>query len=350
MANRTGGMLSPNEISTFCTQIAMILKSGIPVSEGVAIMREDMKNSDGQRIIGVIQDHVEAGEPLHMALAATGVFPKYVIDMTEIGQQSGRLDEVMDSLCDYYEREESIAQSVKSAITYPLIMIAMMVIVIGVLIVKVLPIFAQVFAQLGAEMSDFSVGIMNFGSAVGRYSAVIVGVIAVLAAAYFVMLATKGGRDMLSRFRATFFLTRKLSAKIASGRFASAMSLMLSSGLDTDQSLEMVGHLVDNVTISEKIAACKQYIAQGVSFSDALAKTEIFTGVYARMISVGFKTGSVDTVMKKLADRYEDEIDAQIGSTISILEPTLVAVLSIIVGMILLSVMLPLMGIMSSIG
>ena len=125
---------------------------------------------------------------------------------------------------------------------------------------------------------------------------------------------------------------------------------MLASGLDTDQSLDMVHKLIDNEFIQEKITACKGYINEGVGFAESMVKADIFTGIYARMISVGFKTGSVDTVMKKLAERYEEEVDSHIAGIISILEPTLVAVLSIIVGMILLSVMLPLMGIMSSIG
>ncbi|MEM1483342.1 type II secretion system F family protein [Oscillospiraceae bacterium PP1C4] len=350
MAKTARGMLSPDEISTFCAQLAMILKSGISVVEGISIMHDDMQKPGGREIIGTILTHTEAGEPLHMALAAAECFPKYVIDMVEIGAQSGRLDEVMDFLCEYYEREESIAKSVKSAVTYPLIMIVMMVLVIGVLIIKVLPIFQQVFVQLGSEMSAFSLSVMNFGTAVGNYSAVIIGTIAVLVLAVVIMNRTQGGKDALARFQASFFATKRLFAKIASGRFASAMALMLSSGLDTDQSLDMAAKLIDNVYVSSKIADCKQMIAQGSSFSNALEKTGIFTGVYSKMVSVGFKTGSVDTVMKKLADRYEEEVDTQISSMVSLLEPSLVAVLSIIVGMILLSVMLPLMGIMSSIG
>lgn len=344
------GLLSNSEISTFCAQVAMIMKSGISVGEGISIMFEDMKNAEGKEILGVILEHVEMGEPIFMALAATDKFPKYVVSMVEIGEQAGKLDEVLESLCLYYEREEGISKSIKNAVTYPLVMIAMMVLVISVLVVKVLPIFGQVFKQLGSEMSGISVSIMNIGASISKYSVVILGVAIIAVVGFILLKRTAGGRDKLARFNASFFATKKLSAKIASGRFASAMSLMLSSGLDTDQSLDMVTNLVDNAYIREKIKSCKEHINDGASFSDALVKSEIFTGVYARMISVGFKTGSVDTVMKKLADRYEGEVDTQINGMISILEPTLVAILSIIVGMILLSVILPLMGIMSSIG
>lgn len=350
MSAASGQMLTPNELSTFSAQVAMILKSGIPVAEGISIMYEDTENTQGHDILKGILDHVEAGEPLYAALASTGRFPKYMQDMVEIGEQSGKLDEVLDSLVEYYEREENITSSIRSAVTYPMVMIVMMILVIGVLVVKVLPIFNQVFAQLGSELTGFSRAVMDFGSSLGQYSAVIVGVIAVLVAALLIMRSTKAGRALFVRFKASFFLTRRLAAKIASGRFASAMAMMLASGMDTDRALDMVERLVDNPAIHEKITACRKLVSEGGSFSEALSKTEIFTGVYARMVSIGFKTGAADVVMKKLADGYEKEVDAQIGGMIGVLEPTLVAILSVIVGMILLSVMLPLMGIMSSIG
>lgn len=352
MAERTKprDSLSPSELSAFCAQIAMIMKSGISVNEGISIMREDTKNAAGQEILEQIHTQVEAGSPLFAALESTGKLPKYMVDMVQIGEVTGKLDDVMDSLCDYYEREEAISKNIKNAVTYPLVMIVMMVFVITVLIVKVMPIFNDVFLQLGSEMTGFSLTVMNLGALLGRYSYVFIGAIAILIIAYFLMRCTEFGRKTLQKWSASFFVTRKLNAKIASGRFASAMSLMLSSGLDTDKALDMVYKLVDNEYIRAKIALCKEYIVEGITFSDALVKANIFTSIYARMVTVGFKTGSADTVMKKLAERYEEEIDTQIGNIISVIEPTLVAVLSIIVGMILLSVMLPLMGIMSSIG
>lgn len=352
MAENTASknVLSLNEISTFCAQIAMIMKAGIPIGEGLSILYEDMKNPQGRAIMEELKNSVEMGEPLYAAMDASGKFPKYVVNMTEIGETTGRLDEVMDSLCAYYEREEAIAKSIRNAVTYPLIMVVMMIIVVGVLVVKVMPIFNQVFQQLGSEMTGFSRGIMNLGVVIGNYSAVIIAVVAVVLVAFLLLRFTAGGKRVMQKWGASFVGTKKLNGNIASGRFASAMSLMMASGLDTDQSLGMVHRLIDNHYLKEKIAQCQSLIAGGSNFSEALVRANIFTGVYAQMVNVGFKTGSVDSVMRKLADRYEEEVDSAISNFISILEPTLVAILSIIVGMILLSVMLPLMGIMSSIG
>ncbi len=346
----TKGILSASELSAFCAQLALIIKAGIPAQEGISIMLEDAGSIRTKELLSSILEGLEEGAPLQESLAGTGRFPKYLLDMTAIGEQSGRLDEVLDSLAAYYERGQAISRSIKSAVTYPAVMICVMAVVIGILIGSVLPIFNQVFRQLGSEMSAFAQSIMNFGAGLGHYSAVIVGVILALAIVWVVLRQTAGGRAFLSRLSGSFFATRRITAKIAAARFASAMSMMLSSGLDVDQSLDMAAGLIEDGKTQEKVRLMREKMAEGASFADALAQVQLFTGVYARMITVGFKTGSVDAVMQKIAQQYEEEIDETIGKLLGILEPTLVAILSIVVGMILLSVMLPLMGIMSSIG
>ena len=343
-------MLTPSEISAFCAQMSMILKSGISLTEGVEIMVDDAGSPAGREILGTILEELEIGAPLHMALTKSRMFPDYMLTMVEIGEASGRLENVMESLTSYYEREEAISRAVRSAVQYPLIMIVMMLAVITILVVQVMPIFNEVFMGLGAQMTGFSLAVMNFGEVLGQYSFVVLGVVVGITVLFFIFRATSFGRSCIERFKENFFLTRDLYSKIASGRFASAMSLMLASGMDTDKSLEMVMKLVSTPAVKQKIIKCKKKIADGVRFSDALAEVGMFTGVYARMVSVAFKTGSMDSIMEKLAIRYEEETNNKISNIISIVEPTLVAVLSVIVGVILLSVMLPLMGIMAAIG
>ena len=343
-------LLTPSEISAFCAQMSMILKSGISLTEGVEIMVDDAGNPAGREILGTILEELEIGAPLHTALRKSRKFPDYMLTMVEIGEASGRLENVMESLTLYYEREEAVSRAVRSAIQYPLIMIVMMLAVITILVVQVMPIFNEVFMGLGAQMTGFSLAVMNFGEVLGQYSFYVLGVTVGLVALFLVFRATPFGRSFLDRFKENFFLTRDLYSKIASGRFASAMGLMLASGMDTDKSLEMVTKLVSTPAIKKKIILCQRKLANGVRFSDALAEVGMFSGVYARMVSVAFKTGAMDSIMEKLAARYEEETNNKISNIISIVEPTLVAVLSVIVGVILLSVMLPLMGIMAAIG
>ncbi|WP_287713381.1 type II secretion system F family protein [Blautia sp.] len=342
--------LSNNELSTFCSQMALILRSGISSTEGLSIMLEDAPQEEGQQILRTVLEHIEQTGCLWSSLEEAQFFPKYLCNMVEIGEQAGRLDDVMASLAEHYEREDAISKNIKSAVTYPLVMIVMMLAVVLVLITKVMPIFEQVFEQLGTGLTGISKSIMGFGQVLNRYALVFIVIAAVVIALFFYFSCTSRGRESLRNFAGRFFLTKGLSEKLAAARFASGMSLALSSGLDTDQSLEMVSRLTDHPAMQEKIQTARNLISEGAGFSDALSKAGIFSGLYARMVHIGFHTGAMDDVMRQIAAQYGEEVNEQITGLVSKLEPTLVAVLSVVVGMILLSVMLPLMGIMSSIG
>lgn len=297
--------LSNSELTTFCGQLALILRSGISSIEGLSIMIEDTPEGEGKKILEDLLHETEQTGSLYMALEASGCFPSYLCSMAEIGEQSGRLDDVMNSLSEHYRREEMLAKSIRSAVTYPLIMLGIMVTIILVLVIKVLPVFDQVYRQLGAGLTGFS---RHFSAA------------------------------------------RQLSEKTACSRFASGMYLALSSGLDIDQSLDMVSRLVDHPVVSPRIDLIRQRLSEGVGFAEAAQEAEIFSGLYLRMIHIGFKTGAMDQVMKQISVQYDEEVQDQLDSLVSKVEPTLVAILSVTVGMVLLSVMLPLIGIMSNIG
>ena len=350
MKEKKRKILNNQEMSMFCDQIAMILEAGISPLEGVQIMLEDTSGEEGREILKIIYDKCEEGDSFFHAVEATGVFPKYALDMINLGEQAGKLEEVMKSLNFHYTREENIARGIKNAVTYPLMIVGMMLVVILVLLIKVLPIFNEVFLQLGREMSSFSKGLMNLGNVIVNYSFVFVGILVVLIVLYFIFGKTKAGRAKLTSFCSKFIATKAMYDKIASGRFASGMALAMSAGLDTDDSLNQVEELVDNKEMATKIENCRELMTQGKSFAEALCSAQIFSSMYSRMITVGYKTGSTDKVLEKIAEGYEEEVDEKISNYISVLEPTLVIILSVVVCMILLSVMLPLMGIMSSIG
>lgn len=348
-------MMSNKELAMFCDQMSMILKAGQTPEAGINLLLEDAASEEAKQILEPIAKMCDLGEPFHVACAQSGVFPKYALDMIEIGNTSGKLDDVLESLANHYNREEAIAQSIKSAVTYPFLIVCMMLIVILVLVIKVLPIFQQVFVQLGTEMTGFSKGLLNFGNTLTTYSVAFIALVIIIALAFVYFTKVPSGKKQWSVFCSTFPITKGFYEKIAAGRFASAMAIMKSAGLDTDKSLDLATQLVDNKSMEEKINKCRELMegdenTPGISFSESLAKTGIFSAMYSKMVNIGFKSGSVDKVFKKIADSYDEEIDAELSNTISILEPTLVIILSVVVCLILLSVIMPLMGIMSSIG
>lgn len=337
------------EISSFCDQIAMILKSGISTFEGVTIMLEDATSPEEKQIMEVISDNLRMTGTLYLALVDTGLFPDYMLNMIQIGEETGTLDEVMAALSVHYDREDSISKTIKSAVTYPLVMAGMLVAVITVLVVKVMPIFNQVFVQLGTEMTGFSRALMATGNLINQYSFVFIFLLILIVLGLLFLFRTEKGKQASRTFGYRFDMTRQLYEKMATCKFASAMALTLSSGINPERSMELLLALNEDEMFQKKIEHCQNAVNDGKGFAEALFDAGIFTGMYARMISIADKTGAMDRTMEKIAGLYQEEIDSRINNALAILEPTLVIALSLIVGVILLSVMLPLMGIMSTI-
>ena len=335
-------LLSNEEIASFCSQSAMLFQAGIPPVEGMVILQSDAQSPEGKAIFDEILAVCRQGESFHKALESTKVFPDYCLHMIALGEESGNLDVCMNSLADYYEKEDAIANSIRDAVTYPFIMIAMMAAVIVVLVSRVMPIFQQVYVELGSEMTGFAASLLRLGNHLNRYSFIFISVLCVLLLLYLFATRTGTGKRTTTRFLNWFPLTRHFYESVACERFA--------SGMDTYSSLDMVASLVGNDTMKHKITGCKEAINAGANFAEALTEAGIFNHLYSQMISVGFRSGNVDVVLKKIADRYEENTNRKLQSIIAVLEPTLVIILSVIVGLILLSVILPLMGIMTSIG
>jgi len=337
------------ELSSFCGQIALILRAGISSMEGLTIMLEDAEAADEKELLNALLENMQETGSLYQAMETAKVYPPYMLNMVRIGEETGTLDEVMTALQNHYEREDTISRNIRNSITYPMIMTGMMVVVIVVLLVKVMPIFNQVFIQLGTEMTGFSRMLMNAGTTINRYSIVFIALIIIIAGLVLYGTRTKSGRAMLRRLASKIKFTKIIYEDIAACRFASGMALTLKSGLNPERSMELVTSLNDDPVFQKKIDACQKQIDDGGDLSQALFTSGMFTGVYARMASIGSRTGFMDHVMEQIADLYQEDIDTRMNNILAVLEPTLVIVLSLSVGIILLSVMLPLMGIMSSI-
>lgn len=342
-------VFSNTEISSFCGQLALILKSGISSTEGITIMLEDAVDSEEKAFLEALLEKLNETASLYEALSASGLFPDYMLHMIELSEETGTTDSVLEALERHYAREESISQTIKNAVAYPMIMAGMMVVVVTILLVKVLPIFHQVFIQLGTEMSGFSKLLTQIGNTIGRYSLVFTVLLVLIIAGILYCTHTAQGRLLFKKwtFRLPFF--QNIYEDVAASRFASGMSLCLSSGLTIERCMELVSNLNDDEHFAQKLNNCMELVTEGNELTTALHTAGVFTGVYSRMLSIGSKTGNIDSVMNEIAERYEEELDTRMNNALAVLEPTLVIALSVVVGIILLSVMLPLMGIMSSI-
>lgn len=340
--SRKQKLLSEAEISAFCQQVGMVVKAGLPTYYGISILRDEASDEHTKAFLTKIYEPMEKGMTLGDAIADLDAFPEYMIDMVRLGEETGRLEEVLDSLSNYYEREADIKASIRHAVTYPLIMSLMMLVVIVVIITQVVPVFSQIYEELGSSLTGTALLLMNISNILNKYMFAFIIAFLLLGLLVFAFSRTPLGK--------TIFQRKGLAMTIAASRFANCMYLALSSGLDTDRSLEMAEKLIDNPYMLEKIKMCKTHIKHGEGFVKSLLLSGIFSKVYSSVITIGYKTGSMDDVMKNISDAYEEETDNRLRHFISMLEPTLIIILSFFIGLILISFLLPLLGIMSSIG
>ena len=344
MANKK---LSNEELFHFCEPYSLILHSGISAVEGLRILSEDSATPEGREFLEKLLENMEMTGDLGQTLEDSGVFPSSMISYVRLGERTGCLDEVFTILTRYYEQELEISAAIRSAVTYPLLMLGMMVAVIVILLVKVLPVFSQVFRQMGMEMGGISGGMLAFGQNLQRYSAIFVVLLALLLGAVGYVLFTSRGRELFQKIILRLPHFQKIPAAIDYSRLSQGISMGLRSGLGPEDSMEMAQELITVPHVKEELGRAAQMIREGEGFAQALTGSGLFGGMDARLISIGFHTGSGDDVMQRLSTRYQQESTSLIDQAISVLEPTIVIVMTVLVGLVLLSVMLPLLGILS---
>lgn len=342
-------VLGDVELSSFCMEVSMLLKAGMSLEEGLLIMAEEEKSLSGKLFLRSIYDSISEGQTFYIALVESGGFPDYVVNMVLIGEKTGKLEEILHELNLYYEAKDELVSNLKSAVVYPFIMAIMMTVVLLVLALKVLPMFSQIYYELGSGIPSSVLIITKVGSIVSLVFALILGLV-VSSAIIFVIYRKITPQKNVLDIKNVLFEKSKVGVLVAKSRFASVISLAFSSGLDMSYAMDLAEILVEYPVMQKKIQDCKVRLEKGESFSDALQETGIFDGMNAGLISTGFKCGSAEEAMRFVAKRYKNEAEKKIEETVAVIEPALVITMSVFVGMILLIVMMPLLGIMSTMG
>lgn len=339
---------SSEELAYFCNQLALILKSGISLSDGLVMLMDDTKDSYSKSIVKSVCESVNDQQSLFSSLENTKAFPAYMISMIKIGETSGHLENVLQGLSEHYLRESDIRSSVKSAILHPVMLLIIMSCVVAVLLIKVLPIFRDVFSQLDTSLADKTSSSMGFATTTGVVALIIVAVILILIAVLYISSFTVKGRKFLSRLFSKVFFLKGLSRKMSVAQFSSAMYLMLSSGFEITQALTLSQEVIHDDYVKGKVSECLEKVNQNETLADAVADTKLYPELYNQMLKISCKSGSIDDVWQQIADRYDADVNNSLESAVSFIEPFLVALLTIIIGAVLISVLVPLMGIMTA--
>lgn len=343
--------LSNTYNSSFCMELSMLLQAGITPYESAFILYESEPDKDGKNILRGLVDNLEKGMLLSAALRESGYFPQYLVKMTEVGEKTGHLAETLKSLSGYYDRKERLSIAVKNAVIYPALLFIVMLVVVLLLIIRVLPIFNEVFNRLGIQMSPIAVWFMRFGGWLLNTSGIIAAIFGAFVIIAFAVRAVPSARSCALKKVNEIFGDYGVFRKVSSARFVFVMQLAVTSGIDPENATELAAAVSGGTkAVDKRHEKCVNLISAGSPFSEAMLQSGILSVRNSRILSVGERSGSTDTALAEIAERCEREAQKEMDRLVGIIEPALVIAASVMVGIILLSVMLPLMNIMAFLG
>ena len=342
--------LTNAEISSLCMELALLLHAGLGISDGLHSLLEDAAPAK-REMLSAMAAQTDRGEPLSAAMRESGAFPEEVFYLTEVGERSGRTEEALRALSDSYDAQAMLSERIRGALVYPSVLLLLMLVVIGVLLVRVLPVFNEVFESLGGELTGLAGGLLALGRALDAAMPAVLVILALAVAFLTALAASSGFRErLLRRWRARHG-NRGISRKLAEARFTRALAMGMRSGLPIGEALELSASFDGgSAALAQQYRDACARLAAGGGLAESLRDSGALAPAYCRMLALGIRSGTGDTVIQEIARRLREDGDRAIDSAVSRVEPTLVIVTSLLVGGILLSVMLPLMNIMAAVG
>jgi type IV pilus assembly protein PilC len=339
-----GGGVNSKELAVFTRQFSVMIDAGLPLVQCLEILASQQENRTFQKILTATRGAVEGGATLSAAMRQhEKVFDALYVNMVEAGETGGILDTILQRLSAYIEKNVKLKRAVKSALVYPVAVLLVAAGVIVLLLWKVVPIFATLFVGLGVDLplpTRIVIALSNF---VGSIFGLLILVFVVgLAVGLKLWYGTPVGRLAIDRGLLRLPLIGVLLRKIAVARFARTLGTLISSGVPILEGLDITARTAGNAVIEKSLLQVRKGLEAGRTLADPLKETEVFPGMVTQMISVGEQTGAMDAMLSKIADFYEDDVDAAVKDLLSAMEPLMIVFLGLVVGGIVISMYLPL--------
>lgn len=346
-------LLDSGALSALCGSVATMLSAGLQIDEAVHLLAENREESRFKTACVGMYRGLIAGESLSRSMETTGAFPGHVIDMVQTGEQSGRLESVLRTLEVYYGEEDRTFQKIRSSVAYPAALLCIMAIILAATVVVILPVFANVYESTSGSLTAASSSMALASIVIGWVAFVITVACAIVAIFLFAASRTQSGRERVLAIFERISSTRQAMYELALSRFTSALATYIAAGITTEtamrQALETVRHGRLRARLEYALDAMED-LENPRSLPQAFTEADILDPLYAHMLTAGAHAGSVDDVLADLSVMLFDDSTAQLDRALDRIEPLLAALLTIAVGGTLISVMLPLIGIMGSIG
>ena len=346
-----GGKIETKDLVVFTRQFATMIDSGLPLVQCLDILSSQQDNKAFKEILYKVKDSVESGSTFADALGKhPKAFDQLYVNLVAAGEVGGILDTILNRLAAYIEKAMKLKKQVKGAMVYPTTIMAIAVVVVGVILVFVIPTFAKMFADFGGDLpapTKFVIGLSNF---LKKYILVMIGGFFLLSAAFKKYYATKNGRKVIDGLALKSPIVGPLIRKVSVAKFTRTLGTMISSGVPIMDGLEIVAKTAGNVIVEEAIYRVRSAIAEGKTIAEPLEQLGVFPPMVVQMISVGEATGAMDTMLNKIADFYDDEVDDAVGALTSMMEPLLMVFLGTAVGGLVIAMYLPIFKLAGTVG
>jgi type IV pilus assembly protein PilC len=346
-----GGKVPPQLIAIFTRQFSVMIDAGLPLVQCLEILGSQQENKAFKRALIQIRQDVESGSSLADAMRKhPKIFSDLFTNMVAAGEAGGILDTILQRLSQYIEKSVKLNSQVKSAMIYPVAVISIAVIVVAVILWKVIPVFASLFKGLGAELPMPTRIVIAMSNAIADYWWLMGIIIFALVFSIRRYRATPKGRRVTDAIMLKAPIVGMLLRKIAVARFCRTLSTLTSSGVPILDGLQITAKTSGNAIVEDAIMATRKSVEEGKTISEPLGDTDVFPSMVVQMIAVGEQTGALDTMLSKIADFYEDEVDTAVAGLMKLLEPVLIAFLGVAIGGIVIAMYMPMFTLIGQIG
>lgn len=337
-----GKKVKPRDLSVFCRQFVSITQAGVPMKEALQMLSEQTENKWLKRAISEVLLNVEKGNTLADSMRSQpDIFPPMLVNMVEAGEQSGSLEMAFSRMAVHFEKEAKLKATIKKATIYPIILVIAAIGVIAVMLLFVIPIFIDMFADLDIEMPALTMFVMNSSKWMTSHWYVVLAIIVGVVVAYKLIYRTTQGRLTIDRIKMKMPLFGKLTVKTACSQFARTMSTLLMSGISTIDALETTSKIVNNIHYTNAMLKAREEVMKGIPLSEPLEASGIFPPMVYHMTGIGEETGNVEEMLEKMADYYDEEVEMTTQSVLAAMEPIIILFMALIIGTLVIAVISP---------
>ena len=337
-----GKKVKPRDLSVFCRQFVSITQAGVPMKEALQMLSEQTENKWLKRAISEVLLNVEKGNTLADSMRSQpDIFPPMLVNMVEAGEQSGSLEMAFSRMAVHFEKEAKLKATIKKATIYPIILVIAAIGVIAVMLLFVIPIFIDMFADLDIEMPAITMFVMNSSKWMTSHWYVVLAIIVGVVVAYKLIYKTTQGRLTIDRIKMKMPLFGKLTVKTACSQFARTMSTLLMSGISTIDALETTSKIVNNIHYTNAMLKAREEVMKGIPLSEPLEASGIFPPMVYHMTGSGEETGNVEEMLEKMADYYDEEVEMTTQSVLAAMEPIIILFMALIIGTLVIAVISP---------